>query len=151
MHYFALNVPARLYVLSWFESICHLSENCPSHGTINFRQSDFRQIQVERALLLPFPVRNLAVSPFPFPLVRNLAVLPFQRTPIEGALLSLWTVFEGASLRPVRLFHLVSSKVNFFDIKFELIKTPKRNMEILFRMYVKNHNRLVITFFHNPL
>ena len=127
---FPLNVPARLlYVLSWFESICHLSENCPNRGTINFRQSDFHHIQVERALLLPFPVWNMEVFPFPF-LARNLAVLPFRQTPIEGALLSLWTVFEGALLRPVHLFHLVSSKVNFFDIKFELIKILKRNMGI---------------------
>ena len=114
---FPLKIPARLYVLSWFESICHLSENCPSHGTINFRQSDFHHIQVERALLLPFPVQNLEVFPFPF-LARNLAVLPFRQTPIEGALLSLWTVYEEALSRLVRLFHLVSSKVNFFEIKF---------------------------------
>ena len=110
---FPLNVPAHLlYELNWFESICHLSGSCPRHGTINFRQSDFRHIQVERALLLPFPVWNLEVFPFPF-LARNLAVLPSRQTPIEEALLSLWTVFEGALLRLVRLFHLVSSKVNF--------------------------------------
>ena len=114
---FPLIVPARLYVLSWFESICHLSENCPRRGTINFRQSDFRHIQIDRALLLPSPVWNLEVFPIPF-LAGNLAVLPFRQTPIEGALLSLWTVFAGALLRLVRLFHLVSSKVNFFDIKF---------------------------------
>ena len=56
---------------------------------------------------------------FPFPLLaRSLAVLPFRQTTIEGALLSLWTVFEEALLKLVRLFHVVSSKVNFFDIKF---------------------------------
>ena len=67
---------------------------------------------------------NLEDFPFPI-LARTLAFLPFRQTPIDGALLSLWTVFERALLRLVRLFvdieRLVLSKVNFFDIEFESI------------------------------
>ena len=63
-------------------------------------------------------------------------------------MLSLWTVFEEASLRPVGLFHL-PSKVNFFDIKFKLIKILKKKYGNM-RNFLSD-SRLKVAFIQNVL